>query len=290
VNPWQRTLSLPALCESMRKRWPFLVAAPRHMAKKKSFRSGPTIVTGRDNDRCTLLIRLVSAMLLPAGHRCFRCREKPRQEVRCRDGHSDAERHPGKHTLRAAFTEGAGEPGHDNRNQGQPPCNRARKRLLQDAHGVFPRGLATHCTNAADARIRDVENATEADLSQRETDFFGRLSSLPASSFQRMRAGHRTGIRKGNLSPDLVGRDGERREPKVEGAASRREAAPMEPHEYAQSPVAESRMLSASSDQGQSCCHFPSLLVGEKSSESRLLILLMGKKPAKSFKEKCFTF
>jgi hypothetical protein len=103
-----------------------------------------------------------------------------------------------------------------------------------------------------------------------------------------MRAGHRIGIRKGNLSPDLVGRDGERREPKVEGAASRREAAPMEPHEYAQSPVAESRMLSASSD--QPCCHFPSLLVGEESSESRLLILLMGKKPAKSFKEKCFTF
>jgi hypothetical protein len=62
------------------------------------------------------------------------------------------------------------------------------------------------------------------------------------------------------------------------------------PHECAQSPVAESRMLSTSSDQGQSCCHFPSLLVGEESSESRLLILLMGKKPAKSFKEKCFTF
>jgi len=62
------------------------------------------------------------------------------------------------------------------------------------------------------------------------------------------------------------------------------------PHEYAQSPVAESRMLSASSDQGQRCCHFPSLLVGEESSESRPLILLMGKKPAKSFKEKCFTF
>src|SRR5580658_10965750 len=32
-------------------------------------------------------------------------------------------------------------------------------------------------------------------------------------------------------------------------------------HEYAQSPVAESRMLSASSE--QPCCHFPSLLVGE---------------------------
>lgn len=94
---------------------------------------------------------------------------------------------------------------------------------------------------------------------------------------------------KGNLSPDLAERDGERREPKVEVAASRREAA-LEPHEYAQSPVAKSRMLSASSDQGQSCCHFPSLLVGEESSESRLLILLMGKKPAKCFKEKCFTF
>lgn len=59
----------------------------------------------------------------------------------------------------------------------------------------------------------------------------------------------------------------------------------MELYEYAQSPVAESRMLSASSDQGQSCCHFPSLLVSEESSESRLLILIMGKKPAKSFKE-----
>ncbi len=58
----------------------------------------------------------------------------------------------------------------------------------------------------------------------------------------------RIGIRKGNLSPDLVGRDGERREPNVEVAASRREAA-LELHEYAQSPVAESRMLSASSDQ-----------------------------------------
>jgi hypothetical protein len=54
------------------------------------------------------------------------------------------------------------------------------------------------------------------------------------------------------------------------------------------SPVAESRMLSVSSD--QPCCHFPSLLVGEESTESRLLILLMGKKPAKPFKEKCFTF
>src|SRR6516225_1677548 len=114
------------------------------MAKKKSFRSAPRIVSGRDRDRCTLLIRLASAM-------CFSMLEasvsvagkEPSQEVHCRDGHSDAEKHAGKHTLRAPLTEGEGEPGDDNRNQRQPPCNLARKRLLQDAYSVFPRGLAT---------------------------------------------------------------------------------------------------------------------------------------------------
>jgi hypothetical protein len=59
---------------SVRKRWPFLVAAPKHMARKKSFRSGLRVVS--DNDRCTLLIRGCRHMLLPAGRRCFRCREK----------------------------------------------------------------------------------------------------------------------------------------------------------------------------------------------------------------------
>ena len=43
------------------------MAAPRHMAKKKSFRSAPRIVSGRDSDRCTLLIRLVSAMCFSFG-------------------------------------------------------------------------------------------------------------------------------------------------------------------------------------------------------------------------------
>src|SRR6266576_3509010 len=100
--------------------------------------------------------------------------------------------------------------------------------------------------------------------------------------FRMMRAGTASGF-KGNCRRTWLSGT------KVEVAASRCEA-PLELHEYAQSPVAESRMLSASSDQGQSCCHFPSLLVSEESSESRLLILLMGKKPAKSFKEKCFTF
>jgi len=101
-----------------------------------------------------------------------------------------------------------------------------------------------------------------------------------------MRAGHRIGI-QGQLSPDLVERDSERRETKVEVAASRREVAP-----FVESPGTPAKG-SGSGQQfrsGQSCCHFPSLLVGEKSSESLLVILLMGKKPAKSFKEKCFTF
>src|SRR5713101_5979553 len=37
------------------------------MAKKKSFRSAPRIVSGRDSVRCTLLIRLVSAMCYSFG-------------------------------------------------------------------------------------------------------------------------------------------------------------------------------------------------------------------------------
>src|SRR5947208_11915611 len=73
-------------------------------------------------------------------------------------------------------------PGHDNRNQGQPPCNRARKRLLQDAHGVLPRELATHWTNGADAGVRDGESATEDDRTQPEEDFFGRQATSRAST------------------------------------------------------------------------------------------------------------
>src|SRR5580700_10388359 len=93
------------------------VAAPRHMAKKKSFRSAPRIVSGRDSVRGTLLIRLVSAMCFPLGTVCDSvARKKPRQEIHCGDGHANAEEHAGKHTLRAAFTEGEREAGHDNGN------------------------------------------------------------------------------------------------------------------------------------------------------------------------------
>src|SRR5580704_6580429 len=66
------------------------VAAPRHIAKKKSFRSAPRMVSGRDSDRCTRLIRLDSAM-------CFSLRDagelgagkEPREEIHRCDGHAD---------------------------------------------------------------------------------------------------------------------------------------------------------------------------------------------------------
>src|ERR1700688_3183572 len=66
--------------------------------------------------------------------------KKPRQEIHCRDGHSDAEEHTGKHTLRAAFTEGEGEAGHDNGNEREAASDGAGEGLLQHANGVFPRG------------------------------------------------------------------------------------------------------------------------------------------------------
>src|SRR5580704_9957535 len=43
------------------------VAAPRHMAKKKSFRSAPRIVSGRESERCTRLMRLGSAICCSIG-------------------------------------------------------------------------------------------------------------------------------------------------------------------------------------------------------------------------------
>jgi len=64
--------------------------------------------------------------------------KKPRQEIHRRDSHSDAEEHTGKHTLRAAFTEGEGEAGHDNGNEREAASDGAGEGLLQHANGVFP--------------------------------------------------------------------------------------------------------------------------------------------------------
>jgi hypothetical protein len=153
------------------------------MAKKKSFRSGPRIVTGRDNDRSALLIRLVYAI-------CFSLQDtgvsgagkKPRQEVRCRDGHSDAEKHPGKHTLRAAFTEGEGEAATTIATRDSPRAivleNACCRTLKAFSQGDWP-------LTAQMPLMRDQRRIS-----------FGRLSSLPASSFQMMRAGHRIGIQR----------------------------------------------------------------------------------------------
>jgi len=55
-------------------------------------------------------------------------------------------------------------------------------------------------------------------------------------------------------------------------------------------PIAGGRIANVVSKFRSALLSFSSLLVGEEASESRLLILLMGKKPAKPFKEKCFTF
>jgi hypothetical protein len=67
-------------------------------------------------------------------------RKKPRQEIHCGDGHADAEEHAGKYTLRAAFTEGEGEAGHDNGNERKTASDGAGESLLQHANCVFPWG------------------------------------------------------------------------------------------------------------------------------------------------------
>ena len=206
----------------MRKRWPFLLAAPRHMAKKKSFRSGPRIV--RDNDRCTLLIRLVYAICFSLQDAVFQVPGKSQDR---KFAAAMAIPTP-KSTLASTRFEAPSpkakvSPATTIATRDSPRAivlvNACCRRLTAFSQGDWP----PTCANAAEDQRR---------IS------LGRLSSLPASSFQMMRAGHRIGI-QGQLSPDLVEQDGERREPKVEVAASRREAA-LELHEYSQSPVAES--------------------------------------------------
>jgi hypothetical protein len=124
----------------------------RRVSDQKSFRSRPRIVS--DNARCTLLIRGCRHMLLPAGRRCFRCGEKaktgsslPRWPFRRRKARRQA--HASSH-LQAKVS-----PATTIVTKDSPPCNRARKRLLRDAHGVFPRGLATHLRKCHLCKIRD---------------------------------------------------------------------------------------------------------------------------------------
>src|SRR5271154_6726328 len=119
------------------------VPAPRHMAKKKSFRSAPRIVSGRDSDRWILLMRLASAMFSSFwDQRVSSTRKEPGQEVHGCDGHPDAEQHSGQNALRPAFTEGEGEAGHDDRDKRESARNGACKRRLKDVDGALPGGIA----------------------------------------------------------------------------------------------------------------------------------------------------
>src|ERR1700684_2653634 len=79
------------------------VPAPIHIAKKKSFLSAPNIVRGRDNDRCTMLIRLFSGMTCPPSRGQLSGKE-PSKKVHRRDCHANSKKHTGKHAFRAALT------------------------------------------------------------------------------------------------------------------------------------------------------------------------------------------
>src|SRR5271156_2657706 len=115
------------------------VAAPRHMAKKKSLRSAPRIVSGRDSDRCTLLIRLPSAICLSHGDADdLAAGEKPGQKIHRCDSHANAEEHAGENAFRAAFAEGEGEAGHDDGHEREAASDGAGERCLEYADGVFP--------------------------------------------------------------------------------------------------------------------------------------------------------
>jgi hypothetical protein len=172
------------LCVSVRKRWPFLVAGPRHMAKKKSFRSGPRIVS--DNDRCTLLIvdSWLPPYASPCRSRCFRCREKAKTG-------SSLPRWPFRRQKARRQTHASG-PATTIATKDSP-----RAIVLVHAAGRsrrFPKGIG--------------HSPAQMPLMQDQRRIsFGRLSSLPASSFQMMRAGHRIGIQRPWGSPAAARRN-----------------------------------------------------------------------------------
>src|ERR1700746_1271006 len=116
------------------------VAAPRHMAKKKSFRSAPRMVRGRESERCTELILRVCVTAVSPGSQQTAAKE-PRHEVDGSDRHANAEEDPGEDTLRAAFTEGESQPGYNNGDEGQSAGDGAGESLLQDVDGVLPGGV-----------------------------------------------------------------------------------------------------------------------------------------------------
>src|SRR5271168_1530997 len=93
------------------------VAAPRHMAKKKSFRSAPRIVSGRESERWTLLTRLASAMYSSGFLRGALAGKQPREEIHRRNCHANAEQHAGENAFRSTLAESERQTCHDNRHQ-----------------------------------------------------------------------------------------------------------------------------------------------------------------------------
>ena len=85
--------------------------------------------------------------------------KKPRQEIHRRDSHSDTEEHTGKDTLRAAFTEGEGEAGHDNGNEREAASDGAGESLLKYANRVFSR----RSSRLGKGRSREEKCNTESD-------------------------------------------------------------------------------------------------------------------------------
>src|SRR5712664_2051188 len=65
-------------------------------------------------------------------------RKEPSQEIDGGDGHADAKEHSSENAFRTTFTERESQAGDDNCDKRQPARNRARKGLLENAHGVLP--------------------------------------------------------------------------------------------------------------------------------------------------------
>src|ERR1700730_3660147 len=142
------------------------------MAKKKSFRSAPRTVSGRESERCTLLIRRTSAM-------CFDpsvsvAREKPRQEIHGGDSHADTEENTRKHTLRASFAEGERESGDDNGDEREAAGDGAGERLLQNIDSVFPgrSSLGEGWTREEQSRNRGEDRSSGAPAKKDIPTFF----------------------------------------------------------------------------------------------------------------------
>src|SRR6266481_5778041 len=137
------------------------VAPPRHMAKKKSFRSAPRMVSGRDNDRCTLLIRRVSGKCCsPRELRESAARKEPREEIHGGDRHADTEENARQHSLRAAFPEGEGQPCDHNGDERKTASDGRCERLHQNVDCVLPRratcGLG-ECRRSENQRGRECD-------------------------------------------------------------------------------------------------------------------------------------